>query len=128
MNEKKYPDQIVYTDGKFDASLKKYPTNLGAPSFEPIATDKSDQLKANHYFESRLQELRTEYKNLVDEYKWTRLIYESTYNFQPILGEPYHLYEGSDKPFLSLIGPNEWDRKHLGTFKLLNNGKWEMLD
>ena len=37
------------------------------------------------------------------------------------------LYEGSDKPFLSLIGPNEWDRKHLGTFKLLNNGKWERL-
>ncbi len=127
MNEKKYPDQVVYTDGKFDAALKKYPTNLGAPSFEPIIADKSDQIKANHYFESRIQEIREEYKRLVDEYKWTRLIYESTYNFQPILGEPYHLYEGSDKPFLSLIGPNEWDRKHLGTFKLLNNGKWERL-
>ena len=104
MNEKKYPDQVVYTDGKFDAALKKYPTNLGAPSFEPIIADKSDQIKANHYFESRIQEIREEYKRLVDEYKWTRLIYESTYNFQPILGEPYHLYEGSDKPFLSLIG------------------------
>ncbi len=124
---KKYPDQVVNTDGDFDASSKEYPTDLGAPFFEPILVDKSDQLKANRYFESRLKELREEYNNLIDDYKWTKLIYEASYNFQPITGEKYHLYEGKEQPFLSLINPNEWDKKHLGTFKLLNNGKWEKI-
>tara|TARA_R110001592_G_scaffold227273_1_gene483453 strand:+ start:3189 stop:3569 length:381 start_codon:yes stop_codon:yes gene_type:complete len=125
---KKFPDHIVQTDGKFDANIKRYPTNLGAPSFEPIVTDKSDRIKANKYFESRLNELREEYKELVDEYSWTKLVYQSTYNFQPILGEPYHLYEDDDRDlFLSLIGPNEWNRKYIGTFKLLNNGKWQII-
>ena len=67
-------------------------------------------------------------KKLVEEYNWTSLVYESRYNFQPILGEPYYLYEDEYKNlFLSLISPNEWSKSYIGTFKLLNNGKWEKI-
>jgi len=128
--KKKYPDNIVYNEesGEFDAKLKQYPTTVGSQKFEPIVVDKSDSIKANKYFQSRLDELKDEYKRLVEEYNWTSLVYKSTYNFQPILGEPYHLYENENKDlFLSLIEPSQWDRVYIGTFKLLNNGKWEKL-
>tara|TARA_B100000073_G_scaffold79039_1_gene59968 strand:- start:81 stop:470 length:390 start_codon:yes stop_codon:yes gene_type:complete len=128
--KKKYPDNIVYNyeTGEFDANKKSYPTSVSSQKFEPLNVDKSDSIKANKYFESRLGELKEEYKKLVQEYNWTKLIYESRYNFQPILGEPYYLYEDECKNlFLSLISPNEWKKSYVGTFKLLNNGKWEKI-
>ena len=126
--KKEYPDNIVYDkeSGEFDAKLKSYPTTVGSQKFEPIKVDKSDSIKANKYFQSRLDELKDEYKRLVEEYNWTSLVYKSTYNFQPILGEHYHLYENNNKDlFLSLIEPTQWDKVYIGTFILLNNGKWE---
>tara|TARA_R100001443_G_C3323318_1_gene170599 strand:- start:410 stop:799 length:390 start_codon:yes stop_codon:yes gene_type:complete len=128
--KKKYPDNIVYNyeTGEFDANKKAYPTSIGGQKFEPLKVDKSDSIKANKYFESRLDELKEEYKKLVREYNWTRLVYEARYNFQPILGEEYYLYEDEQKNlFLSLIGPKEWNKSYIGTFKLLNNGKWEKI-
>jgi hypothetical protein len=128
--KKKYPDNIVYDYklDKFDAKIKSYPTSVGAPGFEPIKVDKSSSITANHYFDSRLNELKDEYKKLVEEYNWTRLVYESDYSFQPIVGHIYHLYEKKDKTlWLSLIGPNEWSQPYIGSFKLQTDGKWEKM-
>jgi len=123
---KKIPDNVVFNDGKFDANVKNYPTTISAPSFAPISIDRSDSIKADKYFSSRLNELKSEYENLVDEYKWSNIIYNALYNFQPILGEPYYLYLNKDnKHFLSIIEPSEWNQTYVGAFKLLNNGKWE---
>ena len=128
--KKKYPDNIVYDYklDKFDANTKPYPTSVGAQSFEPIKVDKSSGITANHYFESRLNELKEEYKKLIQEYNWTKLVYEATYNFQPIVGHTYHLYEKKDKSlWLSLIGPDEWNQPYVGSFELQTNGKWEKI-
>ena len=127
---KKYPDNIVYDYelDKFDAKNKPYPTSVGAPGFEPIKIDKSSVVTANHYFESRLNELKEEYKKLIQEYNWTKLVYEATYNFQPIVGHVYHLYEKKDKTlWLSLISPDEWNQPYVGSFKLQTDGKWEKI-
>ena len=128
--KKKYPDNIVYDYEfqKFDANLKPYPTSVGSQGFEPIKVDKSSSVTANHYFDSRLNELKEEYKKLVEEYNWTKLVYESDYSFQPIVGHIYHLYEKKDKTlWLSLIGPNEWNQPYIGSFKLQTDGKWEKM-
>ena len=93
---KKLPDNIVFNGDKFDANTKNYPTTISAPSFAPINVDRSDSIKADKYFSSRLNELKSEYENLVDEYKWSDIIYNALYNFQPILGEPYYLYLNDD--------------------------------
>ena len=125
--KKKYPDNIVYDYklDKFDAKIKSYPTSVGAPGFEPIKVDKSTSLSANHYFNSRLEELREEYKKLIQEYNWTKLVYESSYAFQPIVGHIYHMYEKKDKSlWLSLIGPDEWNQPYVGSFQLQTDGKW----
>ena len=127
---KKYPDNIVYDYelDKFDAKNKPYPTSVGAPGIKPIKIDKSSVVTANHYFESRLNELKEEYKKLIQEYNWTKLVYEAEYSFQPIVGHIYHLYEKKDKNlWLSLISPQEWKQPYIGSFKLQTDGKWEKI-
>ncbi len=129
IEKKKYPDNVVYNNesGKFDSNTKSYPTTVGSQKFEPIVVDKSDSLKVNKHLQSKFEELKGEWDKLVEEYEWTSLVYKSNYSFQPILGEPYHLYHNTetDELFLSLIGPTQWDKIYMGTFILLNNGKWE---
>ncbi len=128
--KKKYPDNIVYneTTGKFDANLKNYPTTVGSQKFEPIVVDKSEGIKADKFFNSRLTELKKEYELLVSKYVDTKLVYGSDYNFQPIVGETYHLYERKNgSKFLSMISPDDWKQEYVGSFILLNNGTWEKL-
>mgnify|MGYP003674576803 FL=1 len=131
MDSKKYPDNIVYNyeTGEFDAHKKAYPTSVNGQKFEPLKVDKSSAADANHYFESKLNELKEEYKKLINEYNWTSLVYAANYRFQPIVGKSYYLYEdvNKEKIFLSLIEPDQWKQKYIATFKLLNNGKWEKI-
>lgn len=125
------PDNIVFDENKkmFDANIKHYPTTVGGQKFEVLKVDKSDALKADKYFNKRLGELKEEWDKLVGEYESTKLIYDTTYNFQPILGEVYHIYRtNNDKTFLSLINPNEWNKEHLGSYRLNTNGTWEKVD
>lgn len=124
---KKLPDNIVYNEEtqKFDANIKHYPTTVGSQKFEILKVDKSDALKADKYFNKKLEELKKEWDKLVEEYESTKLIYNTKYTFQPTLGEVYHIYMGNNgNSFLSLINPNEWDREHLGSYKLNTNGTW----
>ena len=128
--KKKYPDNIVYNyeTGEFDANKKSYPTSVSGQKFEPLKIDKGSEVEANNYFESKLNELKKEYKKLIDEYNWTSLVYSSTYNFQPIVGKRYYLYKAKNKElFLSLIEPELWNQEYIGTFMLMNNGKWEKI-
>ena len=127
---KKNPDNVVFNEktSKFDAKSMSYPTNVGAPSFTPVIIDDTSSIKATKYFKTKLSEIENEYKKLVDDYKNTTLIYESDYSFEPIMGETYHLYEKIGGRFLSLIAPNEWDKKYLGSYLLTTDGKWEKVN
>jgi hypothetical protein len=69
--------------------------------------------------------LKEEYRKLVEEYQWNDLVYKSKFNFEPVIGETYHLYVGNDgESFLSLIEPTMWDRKLIGSFTLNSERKW----
>lgn len=127
---KKKPDNVVFNEDSesFDAKLKSYPTNVGAPSFKPVIVDNSSSIKASHYFKTKLDEIKSQYETLLEEYQDTTLVYESDYSFEPIVGQTYHLYESNDRRFLSLISPTEWDKKYLGSFLLTTDGKWEKDD
>ena len=55
-----------------------------------------------------------------------KIIYESEFSFQPIIGEIYYLYQKENKSYwLSIVSPENWNKKYIGSFKLLTNGKWE---
>jgi hypothetical protein len=75
--------------------------------------------------ETKFNELKEEYLKLVEEYRWNELVYQAKFSYEPVIGETYYLYVGRDgNPFLSLIAPNEWDKEHIGSFKLNSEQKW----
>ena len=127
---KKYPDNVAWDEKeqRWVANILPYASNVGAPVIKPDNVDSWRQRgvsKVNHHLETRFLELKKEYLKLVDEFKWNDLIYNATFNFEPIVGETYYLYTGKDEVnFLSLISPNQWDKESLGTFQLTAEQKW----
>ena len=126
---KKKPDNVVWNEEEgYNANILPYASNVGAPAIkmDDIGGWKNQQVvKVNHQIKTRFEELKEEYNKLVDEFNWNQLIYNSKYSFLPIIGQTYHLYlNKEEKPFLSLIGPNEWKQQFIGSFKLDSTEKW----
>ena len=130
-NEK--PDNIVYSAEKgYNASILPYATNVGAPAIKTVdvvAWKTRGIHQVNKEFENKFNELKQQYENLMVEYEWNDLVYNAKFSFEPVIGEIYHLYTGGDGiDFLSLIGPTEWNKKHIATFKLNSDKKWIKLE
>jgi len=127
--KRKYPDLVVYSEDKgFYSKELTYGSNVGAPAIklEDVSGWKKTQaLVANKQFKSKYEELKGEFRKLVDEVTWNEFVYSSKYNFIPVMGETYYLYEKKDGGvFLSLIKPNEWPMKFIGATKLESTQKW----
>ena len=127
--KKKKPDLVVWDEerGYYPRELT-YGSNNGAPAIrlDDVSGWKQTQAqRANKVFTKKYDEIKEEFVNLIDEVKWNEFIYSATYNFIPVLGETYYVYEKKDGSiFLSLISPNEWNMKCLGSTKLDSNNKW----
>ncbi len=131
--EKKRPDNVVYSEEKgYHASLLRYSTNVGAPAIkvDDVVSWKSRGISnVNKQLESKFNELKMQYENLMREYEWNELVYSSKFSFEPVIGEIYHLYRGDDGiNFLSLISPQEWNKEHIGTFQLNSDKKWVVIE
>lgn len=127
------PDNVVFTDGEgYNASLLSYPTNVGAPviHIDNLVSWKSRGISnVNKQFESKFNELRIQYENLMKEFEYNELVYNANFSFEPVIGETYHLYRSDDgNNFLSLISPTEWNKEHLGTFQLNSDKKWIVIE
>jgi hypothetical protein len=131
MAEKK-PDLVVWSEerGYYSKELT-YGSSTSAPAIrlEDVGGWKQIQAQnANKIFTKKYEEIKNEFKRLVDEVSWNEFVYSSTYNFLPVIGETYYLYEKDDgSVFLSLIAPNEWRMKFLGATRLESNNKWIQL-
>lgn len=129
MSKKKKPDLVVWDDSRgYYAKELTYGSNVGAPAIqtEDINGWKIIQAqKANKVFNQRYEELKDEFRKLIDEVAWNEFVFSSKYSFVPVMGETYYLYEKTDGTvFLSLIGPNEWDMKFISATKLNSENKW----
>ena len=124
---KNKPDQVAD-----NPSILPYASNVGAPAIKPsnLTSFKEEKLvKTNKYFSSRYEEIKEEYKKLMESYEWNQLIYNCSFSFKPEKGEIYHLYQRNDQNlFLSVIGPTEWNEIYIGSFRLDSNDKWEKVD
>ena len=122
MSNKK-PDSYVE-----NAALLPYGSNIGAPAIKVSKIEHWKEprvLSINQHFENKFEEIKNEYEKLIEEYKWNELVYKAKFSFEPVIGKIYYLYYGlNDKVFLSLIGPNEWNKKHIGSFKYNYDNKW----
>lgn len=127
--EKEKPDNIVFSvETGYNANILPYGTNLGAPviKIDDIVSWKSRGISnVNKEFENKFNELKIEYQKLMNEYQWNEMVYNAKFSFEPVIGEIYHLYSGDDgSTVLSLIAPNEWNKEHIGSFKLNSDKKW----
>lgn len=130
MKKKKKPDLVVWDEEKgYYARELTYGSNIGAPliKVENIATWKQGKVtEVNTQFKAKYEELKAEAEKLINEYNWNELIYKQTqYNFQPVVGQVYHLYLRKDESmFLSIVDPKSWNQNHIASFKLDSNSKW----
>lgn len=127
--KKKIPDLVVYdTEKGYYARELTYGSNVGAPSInlEDVKGWKHNQAnKVNKQFKKKYEELKDEFKKLVDEVNWNEVVYSSQYSFQPNIGGVYHLYMRKDgSMFLSLIHPSSWNQDYVGSFELDSTEKW----
>ncbi|MDG2431087.1 DUF2452 domain-containing protein [Flavobacterium sp.] len=127
--ENKKPDNIVYSaEEGYNANVLPYATTVGAPVIrvDDLVSWKSRGITTvNKELELKFNELKLQYQQLMEEYEWNELVYSAKFSFEPVIGEIYHLYrDAAGVNFLSLISPQEWNREHIGTFKLNSDKKW----
>lgn len=123
MTMTKKPDNVVISP-----LSSKYPTNVGAPAFtipDVITKGKERGINASHQLEAKFEQLKEEYFKLVSLSEDTAIMYSARCSFIPVVGRVYHLYNSDKGPFISLIGPDEWNKEHIGSYKLTSEQTWE---
>jgi len=131
MSSSKRPDNVVYNEEKqkYDASLKPYATNVGAPvitAVDTLAWKHKSIHRVNKNIETKYLEIKSEYNKMMEQFEYNQLIFNARFNFEPIVGEIYHLYKRENKEtFLSIIPPNECSFNLIGSFYLNSDLIWE---
>ncbi len=118
----------VENEGPRSAFLP-YPASTLSPRIVP--TDLTSfkargATKVQKVLRQQLSQLQEQYRRVIDEFNWNKLVYESDFGFEPVMGETYHLYEVDGGFRLSLIGPSEWSRRYVGSFQLDSDGRWKV--
>ncbi|NRD22701.1 DUF2452 domain-containing protein [Winogradskyella litoriviva] len=134
MSEAKKPDQVVFNQDtqRYDAALKPYATNVGAPAIQ--VTDNSSWKsrnvnKANKQIKAKYLELKAAYEKMMLELEYNTLVYNARYTFEPLIGETYHLYnDKKEEPFLSIIDPASCHFDYIGSFQLNSELIWKKVE
>lgn len=132
--ENKKPDLVVFNEEsqQYDAALKPYGTSASSPVIKPLNTAswKNDGIhRVNKQLKSKFDEVKKEYEALMEKFQYNDLIYNAKFNFEPIFGENYHLYNNkNNEPFLSIIAPDQCSFEYLGSFRLNTDKMWEKIE
>ena len=129
----KKPDQVVW-----DEEQEEYITRLlpyGAQASGPVikipnvdAFKQKGVEKVSKQLQTELEELQSKIKDFVKSASDTQKVYTAKFKFEPLVGETYFLYEGEKEDYLSLISPDQWNKKFLGAFRLSSEYKWEKIE
>jgi len=105
-----------------------YPTSTLSPEITPpdLSDFKSRNItEVQRELSQKLAKIRQEYIDVVDAFNWNKIIYESEFGFEPVIGHTYHLYREGDHFRLSMIEPAKWmGKKFVGSFRLSAGGQW----
>ncbi len=128
------PDIIVWDEDRgYYAKNLAYGSDLGAPviKIDDVKGWRTREVtNVNHQFETKYNELQEEFKKLLHDYDLNQFIYSKVeYSFIPVIGNVYYLYKRDDDScFLSLIEPNQWNKKFIFAVGLDSNNKWNKLN
>lgn len=124
---KKKPDNVADKP-----NILPYGSNVSAPAIvlPDVGGFKTGRgIEAQHHLESKLEEIKEEYYKLAKLARDTQLVYQAKFNFVPIVGEVYHLYNTGNEYILSLIEPEKWNRfKYIGSYRLETDSVWRDAD
>ena len=129
----KKPDLVVFDKEtqQYDAAIKPYGTSASSPVIKPLntATWRNDGVdRVNKQFKSKFDELKKEYEAMMEQFEYNDLVYNAKFNFEPIIGEVYYLYnDKNEESFLSIIQPDQCNFKYLGSFRLNSQKMLEKL-
>ena len=88
--------------------------------------EQASQVK--QHFTEKFKELKKAYDELIEEFNWNKVIFESEMLFTPVIGKTYYLFQRKDGTnFMTLISPDEWGDKNInfiGAFKHDSQQKW----
>lgn len=124
------PDNVVFNEESqvYDASLKEYATNVGAPvisTIDTIAWKNRNLQVVNAQFRTKYNELKSALDNFKENFEYNQLVYNSKFSFEPLVGESYHLYQNSrGENFLSILSPQECSFNFVGSFILSSDKTW----
>ena len=125
----------TYDDSNDDLSkpnLLRYGIVPSAPAIQvpDVALFKNNKtINARHHFESKLEEIKRLYENFLTQLHVNDAIYSAKYNFVPIVGKTYYLYQSQDGFILSLIEPQRWVKhEFLGAYRLTSSDIWELVE
>lgn len=117
----------IPADVSSSAAFLPYPASRLAPKIVPqdLTSFKSRGVgRVERELQQELVELREKYLAVMDAFNWNKVIFESHFGFEPVTGEPYHLYEIQGRHVLSMIGPSEWRQHWIGSFRLNADCRW----
>jgi len=117
------------SDQKVSQAFMPYPVSTLSPKIIPndLSSFKSRGIsEVERDLQQKLTEIRETYLEAIDHFNWNKLIYEADINFEPIIGQTYHLYEVRGRKLLSMIGPDQWHHKHLATVRLNMDRQWKL--
>ena len=121
-----YPDM---PEEKISPAFMPYPVSTLSPKIIPtdLSSFKSRGIsEVERELQQKLTEIRETYLATIDHFNWNKLIYEADINFEPIIGQTYHLYEVRGRKLLSMIAPDQWHHKHLATVRLNVDRQWKL--
>jgi len=129
----KKPDLVVFDEDtqQYNAAVIPYATSASSQVIKPLntATWRNDGVdRVNKQFKSKFDELKKEYEAMMVQFEYNDLVYNAKFNFEPIIGEVYFLYnDKNEESFLSIIQPDQCNFNYLGSFRLNSQKMWEKL-
>lgn len=105
-----------------------YPASRLAPKIVPqdLTSFKSRGVsRVERELQQEMVEIQERYMEVIDAFNWNKLIYEAQFGFEPVCGEVYHLYEMGTRRHLSMIEPEQWHQRWIGSFRLNADGRWQ---
>jgi len=107
-----------------------YPASTLSPRIVPtdLSSFKSRGIsQVEKELQQKLVEIREAYLATIDHFNWNKLVYEADIQFEPVVGETYHLYEIRGRHLLSMVSPDQWSQRHLATVRLNVDRHWKIV-
>jgi len=89
-------------------------------------------VSANKHYEDRFNDIKKQFKELVEEFNWNDIMFNAEMRIKPVVGKPYYLYQREDGVYrVSLFAPHECvvgSDGYVGSFRLNYDNRWEKIE